>query len=175
MSTAYQEVVISDRKQQILQEAIGIIASEGYGKLTMRALARASGMKLGALQYHFRTWDDMLRALAAYISDTYRQSFEAFKSDANGLDLRGVVQFILDDAPGSALQADHLFPQLWAMARVEPVMETLLDELYEEYLDKLENRLAGRTTPAPCGMPCSRSLTHATANTANPRLREIDE
>jgi coniferyl-aldehyde dehydrogenase len=25
----------------------------------MRALARASGMKLGALQYHFRTWEDL--------------------------------------------------------------------------------------------------------------------
>jgi AcrR family transcriptional regulator len=32
--------------------AIEIIAK---GKLSMRALARASGMKLGALQYHFPT------------------------------------------------------------------------------------------------------------------------
>ena len=73
MSAAYKEIVVSDRQQQILQEAIGIIASEGYGKLTMRALARASGMKLGALQYHFRTWEDMLRALAAHIAKAYRQ------------------------------------------------------------------------------------------------------
>jgi len=42
--------------------------------------------------------------------------------------------------PGSALQADNLFPQLWAMARVEPVMEALLDDIYVEYLDKLEKR-----------------------------------
>jgi len=149
MSAVYQEIVVSDRKQQILQEAIEIIASEGYGKLTMRALARASGMKLGALQYHFRTWEDMLRALAAYIADTYRQSFEALKSDADALGLRDVVQFILDDVPGSALQADRLFPQLWAMARVEPVMETLLDDIYMEYLDKLEKRLINMGSTAP--------------------------
>ena len=149
MSTAYQEVVVSDRKQQILAEAIGIIASEGYGKLTMRALARASGMKLGALQYHFRTWEDMLRALAAYISETYQDSFEALRSDKKALSLRDIVKFILDDDPGSALQADRLFPQLWAMARVEPVMETLLDDIYVAYLDKLEKRLVDLGSTAP--------------------------
>lgn len=149
MSTARQKIVVSDRKQQILQEAIGIIASDGYGKLTMRALARASGMKLGALQYHFRTWEDMLRALAAHIADTYRQSFEALKSDTNGLDLRDLVQFILDDVPGSSLQAERLFPQLWAMARVEPVMESLLDDIYTEYLDKLEKLLIDMGSKAP--------------------------
>jgi AcrR family transcriptional regulator len=149
MSTAYQEVVVSDRKKQILGEAINIIASEGYGNLTMRALARASGMKLGALQYHFRTWEDMLRALAKSIAATYHQSFEKLKAESDALSLRDVVQFILDDVPGSTLQADRLFPQLWAMARVEPIMEALLDDIYVEYLDKLEKRLAdvGSTTP----------------------------
>lgn len=149
MSTAHKEVVVSGRKQQILEEAIGIIASEGYGKLTMRALARASGMKLGALQYHFRTWEDMLRALAAYIAETYQDSFEALKSDKEALSLRDLVRFILDDAPGSALQADRLFPQLWAMARVEPVMEALLDDIYVGYLDKLEKRLVGMGSATP--------------------------
>jgi AcrR family transcriptional regulator len=149
MSAAHKEIVVSDRKQQILEEAIGIIASEGYGKLTMRALARASGMKLGALQYHFRTWEDMLRALAAYISEAYRASFEALRSDKEALSLRDIVKFILDDVPGSALQADRLFPQLWAMARVEPVMETLLDDIYVAYLDKLEKRLINMGSTAP--------------------------
>ena len=54
---------MTDRKHQILQIAIEMIADEGYASLTMRALARASGMKLGALQYHFRTSDDMLPAV----------------------------------------------------------------------------------------------------------------
>ena len=149
MSAAYQEVVFSDRKQQILQKAIGIIASEGYGKLTMRGVARASDMKLGALQYHFRTWEDMLAAIVAFIANTYRRSFETLKLDAEVLSLRDIIKIILDDTPGSALQADRLFPQLWAMAQVEPLMETLLDDIYVEYLDKLESRLVGMNSSAP--------------------------
>ena len=56
-----------NRKTEILRSAIELIADEGYGSLSMRALARASGMKLGALQYHFRTWDALLIALVDYI------------------------------------------------------------------------------------------------------------
>ncbi len=149
MSTAYQEAVVSGRQQQILDKAIEIIAAEGYSKLTMRALARASGMKLGALQYHFPTWEDMLCALAAHIASTYRLSFAALKRDSNTLSLGDIVKFILDDVPGSALQADRLFPQLWAMARVEPVMKALLDDIYEEYLRKLENQLANAGSHSP--------------------------
>ena len=62
---------MSDRKQEILRAALELIADEGYGSLSMRALARASGMKLGALQYHFRTWEDMLRGLVSYIATEF--------------------------------------------------------------------------------------------------------
>ena len=72
---------MSERKQQILQAAVDIIVDEGYGSLSMRALARASGIKLGALQYHFRTSEDMLRALVAYIADIYQSNFDAIKAN----------------------------------------------------------------------------------------------
>jgi len=140
---------MSERKQRILQVAIEIIARDGYGKLSMRGLARASGMKLGALQYHFPTWQDMLHALAAYIIQEYRRSFDALETGRGTPDLRETVQFIIDDAPGSALQADRLLPQLWAMALVEPVMEELLDNIYGGYLSILEELLviAGSRSP----------------------------
>ena len=66
-----------DRKKEILRAAIELIADEGYGSLSMRALARASGMKLGALQYHFRTWDALLVALVACIEEEFVSSFES--------------------------------------------------------------------------------------------------
>ena len=149
MSTECQEIALSDRKQQILQAAIEIIASKGYGGLSMRALARASGMKLGALQYHFRTWDDLLRALASYIGDAYRRSWEALHLNAEEPSLKDLVRFIMDDPAGSALSGDEFFPQLWAMAQVEPAMAEKLDELYAVYLEKLEERLTALGSRAP--------------------------
>ena len=144
---------MTDRKQQILQIAIEMIADEGYASLTMRALARASGMKLGALQYHFRTSDDMLRALAGYIAESYRQSFKSLQDAANNksqpLGLRQVVIFILKDKPGEALLSDRLWPQLWAMQLVEPLVSDLVDDIYAIYVEILEKALSvtGKSTP----------------------------
>jgi AcrR family transcriptional regulator len=141
---------MTERKQQILEAAIEIIASEGYAKLTMRALARASGMKLGALQYHFPTWKDLLQALAAFIGEEYERSFDALAEGSASPDLRETVQFLLDEAPADVtFQFDRLFPQLWAMALVEPVMESLLDEILRRYIDLLEERLIAEGSRAP--------------------------
>ena len=140
---------MSERKQQILQAAINIIVQEGYGALTMRALARADGIKLGALQYHFKTKDDLLRALVGYISDVYRQAFEDLK-DNNALSGIDEILGLLEMEPkGDPLQVDKLFPQLWAMGLVEPLVEDLMNEIYATYLKVVEENLKKVGSVAP--------------------------
>ena len=127
-----------ERRQEILQTAIKIIAEEGYGNLSMRALARASGMKLGALQYHFHIWEDLLRALMGYIADEIRESWRQ-----SGLDdspsVSDIAAFMLDETSSSAegMLSDSLWPQLWAMEQVEPLVSDLLEQVYAEYLEIL--------------------------------------
>ena len=140
---------MGERKQQILQKAIKIIANEGYANLGMRALARASGMKLGALQYHFRNTEEMLQGLVGYIAEAYRRSFESLKSDNDQPGIREIALFILDDSAGDALLGDKLWPQLWAMELIEPFVGDLLDELYAEYIELLEKALEAKGSLAP--------------------------
>jgi AcrR family transcriptional regulator len=139
---------MSERKQQILQAAVDIIVDEGYSSLSMRALARASGIKLGALQYHFRTSEEMLRALVAYISDIYHINFDAMKAN-EPLTIKGVLEFISSEPADGRLQADKLWPQLWAMGQVEPLVADLVEDIYAEYLQILEGLLqkAGSKNP----------------------------
>jgi AcrR family transcriptional regulator len=132
---------VSNRKQEILQTAIEIIADEGYAGLSMRALARASGMKLGALQYHFRTTEDMLRELVAYIAAEYAKAFDALRADGDTLSVRDIAMFVLDDAAGEPLQSDRLWPQLWAMQQVEPLVADLVDDVYAQYLSVIQQAL----------------------------------
>ena len=149
MLIAHQEITLSERKQQILQAAIGIIATKGYRALTMRALARASGMKLGALQYHFRTREDMLRALAAYISDAYRRSLEALDLNDGEPSLKNLVRIALVDPEELKDLGDGLFTQLSAMARVEPLIHEKLHEFYAAYVERLAERLTALGSRAP--------------------------
>ena len=143
------KLIFDSRKEKLLQAAIGIIATQGYAKLTMRALARSGGMKLGALQYHFPTWEDLLTALDKYIGDSYESSFSALKEKPGGADLDELVLFALDDIPGTFLSSDNLFPQLWAMAQVEPVMASMLDAIYTKYLTRIEDCLIALKHPSP--------------------------
>jgi len=140
---------MGERKQQILQKAIEIIANEGYANLGMRALARASGMKLGALQYHFRNTEEMLQGLVGYIAAEYRRAFESLKSNDGSPGVREIALFILDDSAGDALLGDKLWPQLWAMELVEPFVGDLLDELYAEYIELLEKALEAKGSLTP--------------------------
>ena len=140
---------MSERKEQIIQEAIKIVAEEGYGNLSMRAVARASGLKLGALQYHFPRWQDLLRGIADHISHEYFESVVGLSDREAHLKLADIVRIILDDEPGDVLNSEKLFPQLWAMALVEPIMNDLLGEIYGYYLDIVEKALIEEDIPTP--------------------------
>ena len=122
------------RRTQILNIAIEMIADEGYAGLSMRALARAADMKLGALQYHFRTSDDMLRAVVGYIANAYASSFDTLQQRDSPPNVMQLVNFVLDDEPGNELFGDRLWPQLWAMQQVEPLVSDLVDDIYTQYL-----------------------------------------
>ena len=94
---------MTNRRNQILKTAIEMIADEGYAALSMRALARAAQMKLGALQYHFRTSDDLLRAVVSYIANAYDLSFDSLRRKDNPPSVRDLVIFVLDDEAGKNL------------------------------------------------------------------------
>ena len=133
-----------DRKTEILRSAIELIADEGYGSLSMRALARASGMKLGALQYHFRTWDALLIALVEYIEAEIISAFDASEGSVQESSIRSLIEFMLDEHVGTSdnLFSDRLWAQLWAMEQVEPLVSDLLEEVYAKFLMKLEKLMA---------------------------------
>ena len=133
-----------DRKTEILRSAIELIADEGYCSLSMRALARASGMKLGALQYHFRTWDALLIALVEYIEAEIISAFDASDGSVQESSIRSLIEFMLDEHVGTSdnLFSDRLWAQLWAMEQVEPLVSDLLEEVYAKFLMKLEKLMA---------------------------------
>ena len=140
----------TEPKDQILRAAIEIIASEGYVNLSMGALARAVDVELGAIQNHFRTWEGLLNALTDFIQEEYDRAFEELTEGSRSHGPLETVRFLLYDTPGdTTLQADRLFPQLWAMAQVEPVMQALLDEIYGRYLEMLEEAFADAGSHAP--------------------------
>jgi AcrR family transcriptional regulator len=140
---------MTDRRNQILKTAIEMIADEGYAGLSMRALARAVDMKLGALQYHFKTSDDMLRAIVSYIANAYESSFNSLRQKDSPPDVMQLVNFVLDDEAGNDLLGDRLWPQLWAMQQVEPLVSDLVEDIYVQYIQVFEAALRASGSSEP--------------------------
>lgn len=140
---------MEDRKTEIINAAIELIADEGYASLTMRALARDVGMKLASLQYHFRSSDDLLKAIVGHISRSYAQSFDAMRQTDALPDLHEIVIFILNDEAGQNISGDRLWPQLWAMQQVEPLVSDLVEDIYSTYHRTLKGALSAAGAPSP--------------------------
>ena len=115
----------------------------------MRALARASDMKLGALQYHFPTWEELLRALVDYIAEEFRQTFQSRRRERGALGLGEIAAFMLDDPADDSALSDKLWPQLWAMQQVEPLVSDLLEDVYAEYFKSSETLIAATESQSP--------------------------
>lgn len=55
-------------RDRILQAALRLIGEQGIGAVTNRAVARAAGVSLGSLTYHFPSQEDLLReALRTFV------------------------------------------------------------------------------------------------------------
>jgi DNA-binding transcriptional regulator YbjK len=75
-------------RDQILQATLRLIGEQGIGAVTNRAVARAAGVSLGSLTYHFPSQDELLReALRAFV-DTEIARITAY---AEGLRESGIA------------------------------------------------------------------------------------
>ncbi|WP_019634077.1 TetR/AcrR family transcriptional regulator [Actinomadura atramentaria] len=57
-------------RDRILQATLRLIGEEGVGAVTNRAVARAAGVSLGSLTYHFPSQSDLLREALQTFVDT---------------------------------------------------------------------------------------------------------
>lgn len=70
-----------ERKQQIANAALEIIAEEGLGKFTTAAIAKKVGLTDGALFRHFKSKQDIVLAAIGVIEDMFFKDFPPAEGD----------------------------------------------------------------------------------------------
>lgn len=72
--------------QQILQAALDIAAEKGAGKVTLDAVAKASGLSKGGLLYHFPSKEALINAMVQYLmADSERKRSELAVQETSAL------------------------------------------------------------------------------------------
>jgi TetR/AcrR family transcriptional regulator, regulator of biofilm formation and stress response len=99
-----------DRRDRIIEAAVGVIADHGVAHTTHRRIAAAADVPLGSLTYHFAGLDDLLaqafRRQAERMSRSYEAAFD-------GVSTRGQLIDAVTDLIHGGADAD---PRDWAVA-----------------------------------------------------------
>jgi AcrR family transcriptional regulator len=125
----------------ILWAAERVLATNGYAAFTTRAVAAAAGITPGNLAYHYKTKNDLLRAVITSMIAGYSRQIDAlFEESPESTD--GFANLIAWDIRDSMSKyTSRLFRELWAMASHDPFIAKALDDFYEAAAARLSRRL----------------------------------
>lgn len=132
----------SERKIEILQTATEILAQEGPGGLTLRAVAGRVGISLAAVQYYFPTHSDLIQAMAdAVIAAFANDIAEAMQNDDPKARLRGVIdKFLTADGPTDQ-NIFRLTIHFWSLAHADPDGQEIFERFTAQYLSDVEHAI----------------------------------
>lgn len=65
------------RRKQVIEATISIIAARGLARLTLTDVARAADISHGLVLFHFASKENLLAETLAYLADEYQRNWEA--------------------------------------------------------------------------------------------------
>ncbi len=119
---------------RILQVARKIVIDAGMNALTMRRIARESGMSPGNLSYYYASKNDLIEDLLDFVLADFMREFERlreFKAGSAKEQLRAVTEYVFDDL--SRQETTNFFPELWVLALRDSWAAAQMERVYRVY------------------------------------------
>jgi AcrR family transcriptional regulator len=133
------------RAHAILQAARALLASEGYGGLSMRRVAAASSMSLSNVQHYYGSRDLLLEALLLYTMDGFQAKMDGIAAAMAGrsqLDrFLSTVDMFLEEITDPVTHA--IFFEIWALASRNPFASNLMDTMLGRERKTVYNLIRG--------------------------------
>ncbi|MFF9482455.1 TetR/AcrR family transcriptional regulator [Streptomyces sp. NPDC014733] len=135
-----------ERRQRIIDAAIGVVAARGIAGLSHRAVAAAADVPLGSTTYHFATLDDLLVAALEQVNAGWLADFgrwvDGLDGDAPAAD--DVLRLVADTLAGDRARVTLEY-ELYLAALRHPRLRPLAADC----LDEMARVLARRTGDLP--------------------------
>lgn len=143
--TAAETTPPRDREADILDAALAVLARDGIGGVSMRAVAREAEVSLGLANYYFTDKTSLICAALRRIADQDLAIVRPESSDGPADRLRHALHRVADD---DLLDPGYLALrlQLWSLATVDPAYADINRSAQHRYLDELA-QLIGAAVP----------------------------
>jgi TetR/AcrR family transcriptional regulator, cholesterol catabolism regulator len=139
--SAAVSVLPVDREAAIIDAALVVLARDGIGGVSLRAVAREAGVALGLAHYYFADKTALIGAALVQIGEQDLTIVRPPASLTPRQRLRSALDAALD---GAYLHADYLSLrlQLWSLAAVDESFATINRATQRTYRDELAGLIA---------------------------------
>jgi AcrR family transcriptional regulator len=135
-----------DREADILDAALAVLARDGIGGVSMRAVARAADVSLGLANYHFTDKTTLICAALRRIAEQDLAIVRPDPDDDPATRLRSALHRVADD---DLVDARYLALrlQLWSLAAVDASYADINRSAQDRYLDELADLIEAAVPP----------------------------
>ncbi|CAA7623908.1 TetR/AcrR family transcriptional regulator [Magnetospirillum sp. UT-4] len=126
-------------REKIIDAAMTIVRDQGVARLTLDEAARIAGMSKGGVLYHFKTKDDLIRAMVQRMidaCDALHHEYYLAEPEGSYRWARTVVRTAFDP---NGPAADPVGGALLAAVAVNPELMAPLQAKYREWLERVES------------------------------------
>lgn len=120
-----------ERRQQIVEGLLRVIAERGYERASIAEIAKAAGLSPGLVHYHFTGKQEILLALVEQLAASARERVKARLERTRG-GARGQVDAFLDAFLATGDDADPASVAAWVTISAEAVRQPEVRAAYEK-------------------------------------------
>ncbi|MDX9724357.1 MAG: TetR/AcrR family transcriptional regulator [Myxococcota bacterium] len=152
----------AERKVQITQALMQVMAKRGYDRASIQDVARAAGLTPGLVHYHFKNKQEILLSLLQELVSQHQAQLAALLTQAQG-DPISELEAFLDLHLGLGAHANSEALACWLLISAEALREPDIRLVFAESMAALRAQLStiiARGIDASC-FACSPQDTHA--------------
>lgn len=126
------------RREQLLDAAIGLVATKGYETTTVRDIAAAAGVATGSIGYWFTGRDDLLRSALVEAARRFGHRLdEAVATASSPLDELLAHAGAATPRTDEDRAAQVVWIEFWRQAHRDPELQALHERLYDSWRTRI--------------------------------------
>lgn len=128
------------RRQQVIEATISVIASRGLARLTLTDVARSADISHGLVLFHFESKENLLAETLAYLADEYQRNWEAAVLAAGPGAREQLLAMIEADFQPAVTTPARLaaWCAFWGEAQSRPAYQDICGERDALQIDRME-------------------------------------
>jgi TetR/AcrR family transcriptional repressor of bet genes len=131
-----------DRRAQLIEATIKVIAKMGYARTTMSDVARTAGLSHGLVNFHFQSKENLLLETLLYLAAEYTANWQAAVAGAGSAPEDQLQALLMADFDPAICTPDRLsaWSAFWSEASSRPIYQDRcgsVDAAYDAFLEQI--------------------------------------